>query len=108
MIALQYVGREGRQRYRRLAERHHEVGRFLPQLPGALPAAGDPEQAGVGQLTSRRVLLHALPRLVGVTFDVEQVIRYLKQQTEALSVGVDALEQSRGWPGRRRVTGEHP
>jgi hypothetical protein len=62
-----------------ITQRSHQTSGFFTKLPGAVAAAGDAKQLRVSQFPASGILVHALTCLVGVTFDIEQIVRYLKQ-----------------------------
>src|SRR5205085_10685955 len=69
----------------RLAQWHKKPARLRRQVLGPTPAVVHSQETGIGQFTTRRVFLHALPALVGIALNVEQVIRNLKGLAETTS-----------------------
>src|SRR5262249_32959326 len=53
------------------------------------------DEAGIRQFAAGRILLRAFSSFGGAALDVEQVVRQLENQTEAVSESVETLKQIR-------------
>src|SRR5216110_2174965 len=61
----------------------------------APPALRHPQETRIRQFPSRRIFLHTFPRLLGVAFHVEEVIRNLKREAQTAAVRVETVQQLR-------------